>query len=237
VTLPSSTTKTWTSTDAPSNSWLSPHASAPRFPEARASSAISSSEPACRSRSTSRNPAANQAPPSAHASCPSHADRPSNAGPSSTSAPPWYPPSTARTPLCSATARWASEPIGLGGGSWRSLVIGPEGVPIVTDAELAAREHERGLPCLAGCGSLGQEVHQATFPGALPVLRTCASLPSQVHFLSFGRAPPCLPRCTSCPSQVASASPVLAAHHIEGFHAALEMHRCLGSRSRWSRER
>ena len=39
-----------------------------------------------------------------------------------------------------ATARWASQTIELGGGTWRGLVVGPEGIPVVTDVELATRE-------------------------------------------------------------------------------------------------
>ncbi len=39
-----------------------------------------------------------------------------------------------------ATARWASQSIELGGGTWRALVVGPEGIPIVTDVQLATRE-------------------------------------------------------------------------------------------------
>lgn len=42
-----------------------------------------------------------------------------------------------------ATARWAAEPIPLGGQSvYVPLVIGPKGVPIVTDIELAVRDPE-----------------------------------------------------------------------------------------------
>ena len=45
-----------------------------------------------------------------------------------------------------ATARWAAEPIALGGAStFAPFVIGPEGVPIVTDPELAVREPELAL--------------------------------------------------------------------------------------------
>jgi hypothetical protein len=41
------------------------------------------------------------------------------------------------------TARWASEPIPLGGQSvYVPLVIGPQGVPVVTDLELAVRDPE-----------------------------------------------------------------------------------------------
>jgi hypothetical protein len=39
-----------------------------------------------------------------------------------------------------ATARWAAQPIELGGGTWRALVVGPKGIPVVTDVELATRE-------------------------------------------------------------------------------------------------
>lgn len=40
-----------------------------------------------------------------------------------------------------ATARSAAEPIDLGGGNaWRSLVVGPEGIPVVTDLAVATRE-------------------------------------------------------------------------------------------------
>jgi hypothetical protein len=39
-----------------------------------------------------------------------------------------------------ATARWAAQPIELGGGTWQALVVGPEGIPIVTDVDLATRE-------------------------------------------------------------------------------------------------
>jgi hypothetical protein len=42
-----------------------------------------------------------------------------------------------------ATARWAAEPIPLGGQSvFVPLVIGPQGVPVITDPDLAAREPE-----------------------------------------------------------------------------------------------
>jgi hypothetical protein len=58
------------------------------------------------------------------------------------------------------TARWAAQPIDLGAGLlYRVLVIGPEGVPIITDAERATRDpylamlsvmaHGRGDPDVA----------------------------------------------------------------------------------------
>jgi hypothetical protein len=40
-----------------------------------------------------------------------------------------------------ATARWAAEPVDIGGHiTWRSLVVGPEGIPVITDPTAAARE-------------------------------------------------------------------------------------------------
>lgn len=39
------------------------------------------------------------------------------------------------------TARWAAQPVELGGDvTWRSLVVGPEGIPIITDVDRAVRE-------------------------------------------------------------------------------------------------
>lgn len=45
----------------------------------------------------------------------------------------------------SATARWAAQPIDLGDNVFRVQVIGPEGIPVVTDAELARREPELAI--------------------------------------------------------------------------------------------
>jgi len=36
-----------------------------------------------------------------------------------------------------ATVRWAAQPIALGGGTWQALVVGPDGIPPVTDVEQA----------------------------------------------------------------------------------------------------
>jgi hypothetical protein len=42
-----------------------------------------------------------------------------------------------------ATARWASQTIELGGGkSWEPFVVGPDGIPIITDPDRARREPE-----------------------------------------------------------------------------------------------
>jgi hypothetical protein len=41
----------------------------------------------------------------------------------------------------SATARWAAQPVDLGGNAmWKSLVVGPEGIPVITDVDAATRE-------------------------------------------------------------------------------------------------
>ena len=39
------------------------------------------------------------------------------------------------------TARWAAKTVDLGGGlAWRAFVIGPEGIPVITDVDVAVRE-------------------------------------------------------------------------------------------------
>jgi hypothetical protein len=39
------------------------------------------------------------------------------------------------------TARWAAQPVELGGDvMWRSMVVGPEGIPVITDVDRAVRE-------------------------------------------------------------------------------------------------
>ncbi len=39
------------------------------------------------------------------------------------------------------TARWAGQPVDLGGDTpWKSLVVGPDGIPVITDVDMAARE-------------------------------------------------------------------------------------------------
>ena len=39
------------------------------------------------------------------------------------------------------TARWAAQTVDLGGGlPWRAFVIGPEGIPVITDVDVAVRE-------------------------------------------------------------------------------------------------
>lgn len=52
-----------------------------------------------------------------------------------------------------ATARWAAKPIELGAGQlWSPLVVGPEGIPIITDAELARRDPELAVLSLMAHG-------------------------------------------------------------------------------------
>jgi hypothetical protein len=52
-----------------------------------------------------------------------------------------------------ATARWASERIELGGGQcWTALVAGPEGIPVITDAETARRGPELAVLSLMAHG-------------------------------------------------------------------------------------
>jgi len=72
-----------------------------------------------------------------------------------------------------ATARWASQPIALGGGNvFRPRVIGPEGIPQVTDPDLALREPQLAvLSVLAHGGgdvetavAIGRAAIHAIFP-------------------------------------------------------------------------
>jgi hypothetical protein len=63
-----------------------------------------------------------------------------------------------------ATARWASQPIELGGGNvFRPRVIGPEGIPQVTDPDLALREPQLAVLSVLAHG--GGEVDTAVAIG------------------------------------------------------------------------
>jgi hypothetical protein len=45
-----------------------------------------------------------------------------------------------------ATARWAAEPVDLGWDtSWRALVVGPEGIPVITDLSVGKPFTERAF--------------------------------------------------------------------------------------------
>jgi len=53
----------------------------------------------------------------------------------------------------SATARWAAKPIDLGAGQlWAPLVIGPDGIPVIIDAEQARRDPELAVLSLIAHG-------------------------------------------------------------------------------------
>lgn len=53
----------------------------------------------------------------------------------------------------SATARWAAQTVELGGGQcWTPFVIGPDGIPIITDAEQAQRAPELAVLSVMGHG-------------------------------------------------------------------------------------
>ena len=63
-----------------------------------------------------------------------------------------------------ATARWASQPIELGGGNvFRPRVVGPEGIPQVTDPDLALREPQLAVLSVLAHG--GGEVATAVAIG------------------------------------------------------------------------
>lgn len=64
-------------------------------------------------------------------------------------------------------ARWAAEPIGLGGQSqFVPLVIGPEGIPVVTDLDQAVREPELALLSVMAHGRDTQDVALAVAQAA-----------------------------------------------------------------------
>jgi hypothetical protein len=53
----------------------------------------------------------------------------------------------------SATARWAAKPIDLGAGQlWAPLVVGPDGIPVIIDAEQAQRDPELAVLSLMAHG-------------------------------------------------------------------------------------
>jgi len=83
-----------------------------------------------------------------------------------------------------STARWAAEPVDLGGQAlWRSLVVGPEGIPAITDAATAAREpHLAVLSALAH----GRDADVATAVAvALAAASAAGALPDAMRMLCF----------------------------------------------------
>ncbi len=82
-----------------------------------------------------------------------------------------------------ATARWASQWIDLGGGNrFRPRVIGPEGIPQVTDHDLAVRE-----PQLAVLSVLahGRDEVETAVPIARAAVLGISSLPEEQRLLYF----------------------------------------------------
>jgi hypothetical protein len=83
-----------------------------------------------------------------------------------------------------STARWAGQPVDLGGGAtWRSLVVGPEGIPIITDVDFASREpHLAVLSAMAH----GRDKDVATAVAvAAAAAAGVAGLPEPLRLLCF----------------------------------------------------
>lgn len=87
-----------------------------------------------------------------------------------------------------AVARWAGQPIDLGNGIFVPRVIGPEGIPQVTDRDRAARDPQLGVLSVMAHG--GGEVETAV-PIARAVLDAISSLPEeqrQLYLILIERA-------------------------------------------------
>ncbi|HEX2686141.1 MAG TPA: hypothetical protein VHN14_05965 [Kofleriaceae bacterium] len=81
----------------------------------------------------------------------------------------------------SATARWASQLIALGGGNvFRPRVIGPEGIPQVTDPDLALREPQLAVLSVLAHG--GGEVETAV-PIGRAAIHAVLALPEEQRLL------------------------------------------------------
>ncbi len=82
------------------------------------------------------------------------------------------------------TARWAAESVELGGDSaWRALVVGPGGIPVITDLEVASRDpHLAVLSVMAHGGD--DDVHAAV-AAATVAMAGVASLPEPLRMLCF----------------------------------------------------
>jgi hypothetical protein len=80
-----------------------------------------------------------------------------------------------------ATSRWASQPIDLGGGNqFRSRVIGPEGIPRVTDPDLASREPQLAVLSVLAHGRGDVET---AVPIARAAVHAVSSLPEEQQVL------------------------------------------------------
>ena len=84
----------------------------------------------------------------------------------------------------SATARWASKSIDRGGDSmWRSIVVGPDGIPVITDVDAAARDPHLAVLSVMAHG------RDADVPTAVAVASAAAvgasRLPEPLRMLCF----------------------------------------------------
>jgi hypothetical protein len=84
----------------------------------------------------------------------------------------------------SRTARWAAEPIDLGAGNaWTALVVGPEGIPVITDPAVAAREPHLAVLSVMAHGR-GLDVATAVAVAAAAALGV-TTLPEPMRMLCF----------------------------------------------------
>jgi hypothetical protein len=84
----------------------------------------------------------------------------------------------------SGTARWAAETVALGGDSvWRSLVVGPEGIPVITDVSVATRDPHLAVLSAMAHGR-DDDVRRAVAV-ALAAAAGVAALPEPLRMLCF----------------------------------------------------
>jgi hypothetical protein len=82
------------------------------------------------------------------------------------------------------TARWAAQPVELGGDvTWRSLVVGPEGIPVITDPERAV--HEPHLAVLSAMAHGRDEDVSTAVAVASAAAAAAADLPEPLRMLCF----------------------------------------------------
>jgi hypothetical protein len=83
-----------------------------------------------------------------------------------------------------ATARWAAQSVDLGGGNiWRPFVVGPEGVPVITEPDRAAREPQLAVLSVMAHGR-GADV-QTAVAIASAAAAAAAGLPEALRMLCF----------------------------------------------------
>jgi hypothetical protein len=83
-----------------------------------------------------------------------------------------------------ATARWAAQSVDLGGGNiWRPFVVGPEGVPVITEPDRAAREPQLAVLSVMAHGR-GADV-QTAVAIASAAAAAAAGLPEGLRMLCF----------------------------------------------------